>query len=372
MTKLVALALPGGPQFVAELQRVWEAGDVVFPVDMRLPSSYLDRIFERVGVNEIIDEEGASHYLPGPRLVELGDAIVVATSGTTGEPKGVIHTHDSVRASAHLTSAALGVTSNDHWLACLPLAHIGGLSVVIRALVTDTKLTVLPRFDVAEVESAARNGASLVSLVNTALRRVDTDLFRKILLGGSAPLVDRPANTVSTYGMSETGSGVVYNGLPLDDVKVMADDSGQLLISSPTLLRAYTDGTDPKTHDGWLPTGDAGAVEDDGTVRVFGRMDDVIVTGGEKVWPAEVESILKLHFSVADAKVFGLPDPEWDERVVAHIELVSGSNAPSLEALRELVKQHTAAFKAPRELQVVGALERTSTGKIRRQIGRAD
>ena len=152
--------------------------------------------------------------------VEDGDALVVATSGSTGRPKGVVLTHTAVAASAQATSVALDVVDEDHWLACLPLSHVGGLSVVTRALLTSTALTVLPRFDVAEVIRAADAGATLVSLVPTALKRIEPSRFRRVVLGGTRPPQHLPVNAVTTYGMTETGSGVVYDGRPLDGVEV--------------------------------------------------------------------------------------------------------------------------------------------------------
>ena len=166
---------------------------------------------------------------------------VVATSGSTGEPKGVVLTHDAVRASALATNQRLGVTAADHWLACLPLSHVGGLSVVTRALVTGTALTVLPGFDAATVTAAAGRGASLVSLVATALARIDPTIFRRILLGGSAPPPVIPPNAVATYGSTETGSGVVYDGVPLDGVEVRIDGDGEIRVRGPMLLRCYRD-----------------------------------------------------------------------------------------------------------------------------------
>src|SRR5436309_14612391 len=136
--------------------------------------------------------------------VDDGDAVVVATSGTSGEPKGVVLTHDALRASAVATSARLGVDpTHDRWLACLPLAHVGGLSVITRALATGTPVTVPGGFDAAAVDTAARDeGATLVSLVATALRRIDAGRFRVIVLGGSAPPRQLPDNVVTTYGMT--------------------------------------------------------------------------------------------------------------------------------------------------------------------------
>ena len=177
---------------------------------------------------------------------------MVATSGSTGEPKGVVLTHDAVRASALATSRRLGVTADDHWLACLPLSHVGGLSVITRAIVTNTPVTVHPGFAAEQVESAARTGATLVSLVGTALQRIDASAFRTILLGGARPPAELPPNVVTTYGMTETGSGVVYDGVPLDGVGIRLDDGGQIHLRGPMLLRAYRDGTDPRDGDGWL------------------------------------------------------------------------------------------------------------------------
>ena len=130
----------------------------------------------------------------------------------------------------------MAVTSDDHWLACLPLSHVGGLAVVTRALSTGTRLTVLPGFDPAAVQSSE---ATLVSLVATALRRIDPARFRLIVLGGAAVPDDLPGNVVTTYGMTETGSGIVYDGVPLDGVEVRVADDGEIHVRGPMLLRAY-------------------------------------------------------------------------------------------------------------------------------------
>ena len=269
--------------------------------------------------------------------VEPGVALVVPTSGTTGVPKGVQLTHDQVAASAEATSAHLGVDPSRHrWLACLPLAHVGGLSVVTRAWHTGTPLEVHDGFDAAAVDDAARRGGTHVSLVATALARIDASAWTCIVLGGSAPPADRPPNAVATYGLTETGSGVVYDGRALPGVELQIT-AGEILVRGPMVATTHRDGTPVVDADGWLHTGDLGELHD-GVLTVHGRRGDLIITGGENVHPDPVERRLRQHPAVADAAVVGRPDPEWGQRVVAIVELAPGQPAPSLGELRDWVR----------------------------------
>ena len=330
-----------GPSFVSALLDAWSRGDAVLPLDPRLPEVAASRLTAALSVGEPVED---------------GDAVVVATSGTTGEPKGVVLTHAALDAASRITSSRLSVSpESDVWLAALPLAHIGGLSVVIRALLTATGLT----FDVSDP------AATLVSLVPTQLLRMDASQFRFVLLGGAAPPDSPPANCIVTYGMTETCAGVVYDGVPLDGVSVRSVE-GELWVKSPTLLRCYRDGTDPKTSDGWFATGDAGSVSASGDVDVVGRIGDVIVTGGEKVWPDAVERVLRGVTGVGEVAVAGRPDPEWGARVVAWVVPSTSSSPPSLDVLRAAVKEELPAYCAPKQLVLVDALPRTAAGKLRR------
>ncbi len=360
--RLVALDLPGGPGFVDALQRLWDAGDAAFPVDRRLPPAAKVALIERMGAASVIDEFGGHTSGVGAVPVDAGDALVVATSGSSGTPKGVVLTHDAVRASAVATSLRLEATTGDHWLACLPLSHVGGLSVVTRALVTGTPLTVHDGFDAAAVDASE---ASLVSLVATAMQRIDTTRWRVIVLGGARPPHDRPANAVTTYGMTETGSGVVYDRRPLDGVELRIIDS-EVHVRGPMLLRCYRDGTDPKTDDGWFATGDLGDIDDNGLLRVHGRRGDLIITGGENVWPEPVEAILRRTPGVIDVGIAGVADPEWGQIVTAFVVPADPTAPPALDELRAAVKDELAAFNAPRRLVLVDTLPRTALGKLRR------
>lgn len=365
MHELVAIALDGAA-FVAALQRVWDDGDAVLPIDPRLPAPARAELLDAMGAGRLIDERGEEHALTTGRAVDPGDALVLATSGSTGTPKGVVHTHDAVDASARATSTALEVGPSDRWLCCLPLAHVAGLSVVTRAMWAGIDVEVLPAFDAATVESAARErGATLTTVVPTALRRFDPSLFRRIVVGGAAPPETLPPNCVVSYGMTETGSAVSYDGRALPGVDLRIVD-GEVHVRGPMLLRAYRDGRDPKDAEGWLSTNDAGSWSDDGRLIVHGRTDDVIITGGENVWPAVVEHVLLDHPAVAEVSVIGRPDEEWGARVVAMVVPADASEPPTLADLRTFVKERLHPFAAPREIELLDALPRTSIGKVRR------
>jgi O-succinylbenzoic acid--CoA ligase len=332
--ELVAIDLPAGPEFVEVLRRTWDAGDAVLPLDQRLAAPARASLLRTLLPSRVVDRHGTTP-LPGGIPVEAGDALVMATSGTTGSPKGVILTHDAVRASAEATSAALGVDVGRHrWLACLPLNHVGGMSVVCRALVTGTALQVLPGFD-RDAVLAASGSEVLVSLVPTTLARVDPASFHTVVLGGSAPPSGLADNVVTTYGLTETGSGVVYDGFALAGVEVSVDPAtAEIALRGPMLLRAYRDGTTPLDGDGWLRTGDAGRLDDRGRLIVEGRLSELIITGGENVWPTAVERILSSTPGVAEIAIAGRADPEWGQRVVAWVVPLPGVEPPSLQELR--------------------------------------
>ncbi|KAA0234396.1 MAG: putative 2-succinylbenzoate--CoA ligase [Acidimicrobiales bacterium] len=371
MPDLVALHMEGGPGFVRALEKIWLRGDAVLPLDPRAPRRVVSELLNAFSPARVMDGTGEESACGNPVPVEPDDALVVATSGAGGQPKGVVLTREAVEASAYATTTALGVTPAIRWLACLPLNHIGGLSVVTRALITGAELEVHPSFDPARVEAAARAGSTHISLVPTMLRRIDPSLFVRILLGGSAIPEDRPVNTVASYGMTETGSGVVYDGLPLNGVEVRIGSAGptpgEILVRSHTLLRCYRDGTDPKDSAGWFRTGDVGHLAaGDRRLVVEGRADELIITGGENVWPQPVEEVLRSDPRVRDVAVVGRPDEEWGERVVAMVVPQDPRSPPRLQDLRRLVKERLPAYSAPKELLLVDALPRTTLGKLRR------
>jgi len=374
--ELVALLLPGGPGFVDAVRRAWDAGDAVLPLDPQAPPAHVERLLDALRPT-VLETEVGREPRSGGEPVEDGDAVVIATSGTTGEPKGAVHTHAGVEFAAYSTTLGSRVDPGSRWLACLPLSHVGGFSVVTRALLTGTDLEVHPRFDATAVEAAREAGATHVSLVPTALSRIDPSGWRTILLGGSAIPAERPANTIATYGMTETFGGVVYEGQALGGTFVRITDAdgrelrpgevGTIELRSPALLRAYRDGADPVGADGWYRTGDVGFVDPvEHRLQVQGRADDLIITGGEKVWPVQVEQVLEGAPGVREVAVAGVEDPEWGQRVVAFVVPQDPAEPPSLDRLRDVVKAALPVAAAPKELRLVDSLPRTGLGKIRR------
>lgn len=376
MPRLVALDVPWDERFVRALEHVWATGDTAAPLDPRLPAPAARELVAAIRPTHVMGPDGECVAVDGGLPTEPGDALVVATSGSGAAPKAVVLTEVAVRESAERTSRRLDVDPfRDRWLACIPLSHAGGLGVVTRSVITGTPLTVHEHFDAARAENeAAAHGVTLVSLVSAALARVDASLFRAVLLGGAAPPSELPPNVITTYGMTETCGGVVYDGVPLDGIEVAVEEAdgagvaGEVLLRGPTLLRAYRDGTDPKLPGGWLPTGDAGTVDAEGRLHVSGRIEETINTGGEKVWPATVEQVIAKHPLVAEVAVCGRPDAEWGERVVAFVVAVDRSEPVGLDELRSWVTRQLPGWAAPRELVPMDALPRTASGKVARRM----
>jgi O-succinylbenzoic acid--CoA ligase len=362
--ELVALDLTSANEVARHVRREWDAGNAVLIVDQRLPFGSRRDLMRRLGVHAVVEEVDRSAFDTRAEPMLEGDALVVATSGTSGHAKGVVHTHSGLLAASLATSAALGSGAEAHWLACLPLAHIGGFGVVTRAWHTGAALTIHDSFDAAAV---AASGASHVSLVATALARVEAQVFRKILLGGARPPATVPDNVTVTYGLTESCGGIVYNRRPIPGVTVAVASDGEILLRGPMIMSRYRNPDQPPAVDdkGWLHTDDVGRIED-GFLHVEGRRGDMIITGGENVWPDAVERVLAAHPFIVECAVAGVVDAEWGERVVAWI-VPSYGEALSLESIRDFVAQTLPRHCAPRQLIMVESLPRTSLGKVMRR-----
>ncbi len=383
-TRLVALDLPPGPDLVAALARYAERREAVLPLDATAPRERVQRLLEGLRPDAVLGPDGVEHALPDPLPTPAGTAVVIATSGTMGAPKAVVLSAAALDASWRAAARRLGVQAGDRWLACLPPHHIAGFSVLWRARLSGLAPVVVEPFDVGAVEEALRD-AALASVVPTQLHRlleagVDLAGLRALLVGGARIPQDLLARAraagapvVTTYGMTETCGGCVYDGRPLDGVEVAADADGRLRIRGPMLLTGYRRPDEPLApalDDGWFRTSDLGRVDEAGVVHVTGRADDVIITGGVNVVAGEVEAVLASLPGVAEVAVFGRDDPEWGQRVVAAVLPADPAAPPASKDLRAAVRDRLGAPAAPREVLVVADLPRLPNGKVdRRALG---
>jgi len=364
MPKLLALDLPIGEELRTMTVRAWDRGDVVLPLDQRMMPSVRRRLAMQLGADAIASLNG-TESLPSPRhavlqTLEEGDAVVIATSGSTGEPKGVVHTHASLIAHADIVGRRLELGASDHWWMCLPAAHIGGFGVMMRAMHHHSTITFCAQPDERSLRAALADGATHTAMVPTLVARHALEGWRLVLVGGSQSGV-LPPNAVATYGLTETCGGVVYDGIPLPGVDLKLRD-GEVLIRTPTLARTYRHAP-LSLQDGWLATGDLGGLAN-GVLRVDGRKDDLIITGGHKVWPYVVERRLREHPLVRDVVVRGVPDNEWGFIVRAYVVAREQNALPTLDVLRGHVKETLAAYCAPRQLVLLDAIPRTALGKV--------
>ena len=358
MHRLVAIDLPQSTTFVDHMTRIWRDGDAVLPLDQRLAPHLRVNLAKSFGASHIVHQESTTE-LASSVSMEEDEALVIATSGSTGEPKGVVHTHTTLRASAVATATALGLNGTEHWLACIPVSHIGGFSVIVRARHTGSALTVHEAFDPRRVENGARSGCSHVSLVPTALRRINASLFSRILLGGQAAPPNLPPNVTVTYGSTETGGGIAYDGRSLPGVSLRIVDD-EIQVHSPTLFARYIGDATPPLIDGWYRTGDAGRIVD-GKLEVVGRMGEMIISGGENIWPQQIERVLRTLPYVDDVAVVGITDEEWGQVVEVFLET---SRSVSREEVRDAILTSLPTFFVPKVVHCVPNFPRTSSGKV--------
>lgn len=383
-TRLIAIRLPPA-SFGTALRRAWADGAAVLPLPWDTPPAAIDRTVRTLRPTQLVagDDPGEA-AIDTPSGADHGDlpqdaALVIATSGSTGPPKGVVLTHAALAASTSASIDRLGATSGDRFTLALPVHHIAGIQILLRSWACGTDAEVLdPTDSLAEAITGATGDH--LSLVPTQLQRlldaqVDLRRWRTILLGGArAPsgLLDRAAATgahvVTSYGMTETGGGCVYDGHPLRNVEVARRDDGRIKLRGPMLYAGYLgdpDGTAATFDDeGWFVTGDVGTLTDDGRLEVTGRSDDMIITGGENVPAGVVADTLRGDPRILDAVVVGLPDDDWGQVVVAVIIPTDLDAPPALNELRERVRGQLPAAFAPRRLIVTDRFPRDALGKV--------
>ncbi|MGH4011686.1 MAG: o-succinylbenzoate--CoA ligase [Pseudonocardiaceae bacterium] len=326
---------------------------------------------------------------PGP------GQVLLATSGCTGQPKWVQLSATALAASATAAHARLG--GPGRWLLALPAQHVAGLQVLIRAALAGSRPAVLDLrggFDPAAFGTAAqqlareagrRHQRCYTALVPTQLARLlETGSlagFDAVLLGGAAA-PDRllgqaraaGVRVVTTYGMTETAGGCVYDGWPLDGTRVRVSGEGNIELAGPMLATGYLDAPEETAaafRDGWFRTADLGRLDAQGRLQVLDRADDVVVTGGLNVAPADVEAVLTGLPGVAAACVVGLPDPEWGQRVTAAVVPADPGRPPDPAALRAAARRLLTGAQAPKEIVLFDALPLRGVGKPDRSAVRA-
>ncbi len=410
----VAIALPAGVDFAIALHACLLLGAVAVPLDLRLTAA--EREQTRAGARVLVDAPLGCAEREPPRLdrgaVQTHDldatCAIVHTSGTTGRARPVRLTYGNFLWSALGSGVALGVDPDERWLCTLPLAHVGGLSILLRSAIYATTAVVHERFEL-DPALAALTGEeiTLVSLVATTLARLlDAGLrepprLRHVLTGGGPvprALIARARGAgvpvATTYGLTEACSQVSTGGPPLFCTRVTiaeaAEDGGTIAAAPPAhagalevgeiLVAGPTVAPAAPGPDGWLHTGDLGRLDGEGNLEVVGRAAETIVSGGENVSPSEVEAVLEAHPAVLEAAVVGREDPEWGEAVTAIVVLRSRPGPTSAPgpafapepALQSALRAHCAAslapFKVPKRVTFSTApLPRTRSGKLLRR-----
>jgi o-succinylbenzoate---CoA ligase len=366
-----------------------KVGATLLPLSPRLTAAERDSIVAAEEPIADLDDPGeltqTEADLPLLGEHDMDDVCArVLTSGSSGTPKPIGLTYGNFLWNAVGSGFNIGVDPADRWLCCVPLSHIAGLGIIMRSVIYGTAAVVHDGFDVDDVAaSLERDGISVVSVVATMLTRLleagaDLSGPRAILVGGGPvpeealkEAIGRGATVVQTYGLTETCSQVTTlapadagrkigsAGRPLLTTHLRILD-GEILVQGPTVAPGRADA------EGWLHTGDLGHIDEEGFLYVKDRIDDLIVSGGENVVPAEVEEVLLRHPEVADAAVIGREDPEWQQAVTAVVVLEAGSRLTP-DDLRRHCSESLAGFKVPKRVELAAALPRTPSGKLMRR-----
>jgi o-succinylbenzoate---CoA ligase len=396
----IGLLAPNSLAYAVAVHALMRIGAVLVPINTRLTKPEIDWQCGDAELRLVLDASALEELLRAPagsgRKVQSEfdlDAThsIIYTSGTTGRPKGAMLTYGNHWWSAVGSALNLGLQPHDRWLACMPLFHVGGLAILLRGVIYGSSVVIHDRFDAERVNDAIdRHGISIVSVVSTMLERMlaqrggrpyPTRLRGVLLGGGPAPLPLLEAATevglsvMQTYGLTEAASQVATlapedarsklgsAGKPLMGTRLQLEPDGEILVDGPTVSPGYLHA--PR-RSGWLRTGDLGHRDEEGYLYVLDRRDDLIVSGGENVYPAEVEAALLAHAAVEGAGVRGQPDPEWGQTVAAFVQVAPGA-MPTADELTAFCRQRLAGYKVPRRIVFVDELPRNAAGKLMRR-----
>jgi O-succinylbenzoic acid--CoA ligase len=390
------LALPatGDRATLALFHACIALGIPVAPIDPRLSTRERHALLDALGVVQVTaPEPNRWRHLPPegpapvPPMQDDGRPLAfVFTSGTTGRPRAVVLSRAAFVASTRATADRIALGPEDRWLLAIPFSHIGGLSILTRSLVLRSAVVLAPLapFRAAEaIEVIARYGVTRISLVPTQLDRLlahaptwdPPESVRTILIGGAAASMRtqmaarvRGWPVLTTYGLTEACSQVALEGQPLAGVEVRIIED-RIAVRGPTLLTRYLDRGEtttaaPLDGEGWFLTSDLGRMDDAGLLECLGRADDLIVTGGEKVSPDEVEQAALAHPGVMAACAVGISSAEWGAEVAL---AVVAEESLEDSALKAFLETKLAKWKQPRRLLRVPALPERGIGKVDRR-----
>jgi o-succinylbenzoate---CoA ligase len=376
--ELVAVDLPAGEHWLEVLGDLWWRGVSVMPIEHRLAAREKRALVRLARPAVVVTTEGSTVFAEPAPADPVRAAAVVATSGTGGRPRLAELPRPALETALARSNAAIAAAADEPWLAVLSPAHIGGFLVYLREAALGTPVAAHPRFQPEALDGTGSAYASVVPTMVRWLVQARARLEGVTLLVGGGPLTPElrdaaeglGARVVETYGLTEACGGVAYDGQPLRGTELRIADDGEIQLRGPTVMEGYRH--DPSatarafTLDGWLRTGDVGTLDPEVGLTVHGRLDEVILSGGENVWPGEVERVLAEHFKVDAVAVAGRPDEEWGEHVAAWVVPAGVDDPPTLEELREHCRERLARFKAPKELFIVRELPKTPSGKLQR------
>lgn len=422
----IAILSNNCPEFIIAVHAISYTGSIAVLMNTRLSDREIvwqleDAEVSLVLLDEHNDERTAEHGwkqqfnyslfaevgdreadVPVKEEIDLDEGLTLMyTSGTTGSPKAVLHTYGNHWWSAIGSMLNLGLSRDDKWLSVLPMFHIGGLSIYFKSVIYGMPVHLIRKFEAGSVQRAIMNrGVTIMSAVTTMLRQLIEELgtgiypemFRCMLLGGGPvpkPLLEKAKNkgipVFQSYGMTETSSQIATlspsaaleklgsSGKPLlpAQLKIAEPDSngeGEIVVKGPMVVDGYygnASATEKSfAEDGWLRTGDIGRVDLEGFLYVLDRRKDLIISGGENIYPAEIESVLTSHEEIAEAGVIGIPSAKWGNVPAAFI--VSKKENLDAACLVAFCKERLAHYKCPRYFYVIDELPRNASGKLLR------
>jgi len=427
----VGVLLPNGLPFVELAHAVPRAGAILVPLNTRLAAAEIAWQVSDAGVRIVLHDDATAPLAVAAassgdatlaHMSALDAAVgrsslrndddlnrvhsIIYTSGTMGRPKGAMLTFGNHLWSALGSALNLGIEPSDRLLACLPMFHVGGLAVLLRSVICGNPAVVQASFDPHRANKAIDGGVTVVSVVASMLSRMLEErgdapypsTLRAVLLGGGPaprPLLEacagRGVPVVQTYGLTEAASQVATlapadalrklgsAGKPLFPTELRIDNdgreappgqAGEILIRGATISPGYWGRPDESAaalRGGWFHTGDIGRLDGEGCLYVLDRRDDLIVTGGENVYPAEVEAVLLSHPAVDEAGVYGVPDHRWGSAPAASVVPRLGASVTAEELIAHC-RGRLAKYKVPREIHLVEALPRTAAGKLQRRL----